>query len=255
MLLALDIGNTSIAIGAFEGEYLRRTWRLATTIGRMPDEYASILLPLFNQEGLNTSDITDVCISSVVPPLNSAFEEMFQRYFRVKPLIVGTGIKTGIRVRMDNPREVGPDRVVHAVAAYRLYGGPVIIISMGTATTFDTLTKEGEYIGGAIAPGINISAEALFTHTSMLRRIELVRPNRAIGSNTVTAMQSGIVFGYIGMVEGLISRIQKELPEKAKVVVTGGYSEIIAKETNFIDIVNPNLILIGLRMVYAMNKV
>jgi len=254
MLLALDIGNTSIAIGAFDGEELKLTWRLATAMGRMPDEYASTLLPLFQQEGLKPSDITDVCIASVVPPLNTTFEQLFERYFKIKPMVVGTGTKTGIRVKMDNPREVGPDRVVHAVAAYRLYGGPVIVVSMGTATTFDTITRDGEYVGGAIAPGINISAEALYTRTSMLRRIELVRPSKAIGSNTVAAMQSGVVFGYIGLVEGIIARIQKELPEKAKVVVTGGYAELIAKETRVIDVMNPHLILTGLRMVYDMNK-
>jgi len=180
---------------------------------------------------------------------------MFQRYFHVKPLIVGTGTKTGVKIRMDNPREVGADRIVHGAAAYQLYGGPLIIVDLGTATTFDTISKNGEYTGGAIAPGIQTGAEALFARTAMLPRVNLTRPQKAIGTNTVSAMQSGIVFGYISLVEGMVARIQKEMTEKAKVILTGGYLDIIAKESNIFDIVNPNLIFIGLRMVYAMNKV
>ena len=254
MLLTLDVGNTSVAMGAFEGDKLKATWRMATSISRMPDEYAALLFPLLNQEGFKTSDITDVCICSVVPPLIATFEHLFERYFKIKPLIVGAGTKTGVRIRMDNPREVGPDRIVHSAAAHHLYGGPLIIVDMGTATTFDTVTKDGEYTGGAIAPGLNTAAEALFGRTAMLPRVKLVRPAKAIGTNTIAAMQSGIVFGYVGLIEGMISRIQKELPEKAKVVVTGGYSEIIAGETNLVDVVNPDLILIGLKLVYGMNK-
>jgi type III pantothenate kinase len=255
MLLAIDVGNTGIGLGLFEGEKLRVTWRTATSISRMPDEYAALLFPLLNQEGLKTSDITDVCICSVVPPVVGTLEGLFERYFNVKPLVVGAGTKTGVRIRMDNPREVGPDRIVHSAAAHQLYGGPLIIVDLGTATTFDTVSKAGEYIGGAIAPGFQTGAEALVARTAMLPRVKLVRPSKAIGTNTETAMQSGIVFGYVSLIEGMVARIQKELPEKAKVILTGGFLNIIAKETSVIDVVDPNLVFIGLRLVYAMNKV
>jgi type III pantothenate kinase len=254
MLLAIDVGNTGVGLGVFEGDRLRFTWRMATSISRTPDEYSALLLPLLNQEGLKASDITDVCICSVVPPMIGTLTDLFERYFNLKPLIVGAGTKTGVRIRMDNPREVGPDRIVHSAAAHHLYGGPLIIVDMGTATTFDTVSKNGEYTGGAIAPGFQTSAEALFSRTAMLPRVNLTRPAKAIGSNTITAMQSGIVFGYIGLVEGLISRIQKELPEKAKVIATGGYTDILDRETAGIDVINPNLIFIGLRLIYEMNK-
>ncbi len=254
MLLTIDVGNTGMGLGIFQNNDLRVTWRMATSISRMPDEYAAILFSLLTQEGLNTSDITDVCICSVVPPTVGTLEEMFDRYYHIKPLVVGAGTKTGVRIRMDNPREVGPDRIVHSAAAYNLYGGPLIIVDTGTATTFDTVSKNGEYTGGAIAPGIQTGAEALFARTAMLPRVNLMRPNKAIGTNTIAAMQSGIVFGYVSLIEGMISRIQKEMPEKAKVILTGGFTDIIAKEIDFIDEVNPNLIFIGLRLVYTMNK-
>lgn len=254
MLLAIDIGNTSVMFGVFEGKDLRNTWRMATSISRMPDEYAALLLSIMQHYGLKTSDITEAAMCSVVPPLIGTFEDVLKRYFDITPLIVGAGTKTGIRIRMDNPREVGADRITHAAAAVHLYGSPVIIIDMGTATTFDTVSKEGDYIGGAIAPGINTAAEALFARTAMLPRVKLTRPAKVIGTNTIAAMQSGIILGYVSLCEGMVARIQKELGEKAKVVATGGYSEIIAKETKAIDIVNPNLILIGLRLIYEMNK-
>ena len=254
MLLAIDIGNTSVMLGVFDGKDLRTTFRMATSVSRMPDEYAALLLSILQHQGLKPSDITEAAMCSVVPPLTGTFEDLLKRYFNVTPMVVGTGIKTGVRIRMDNPREVGADRIVHAAAAHHLYGGPVIIIDMGTATTFDTVSKEGDYIGGAIAPGINTAAEALFTRTAMLPRVKLARPAKVIGTNTIAAMQSGIVFGYVSLCEGMVARIQKELGEKAKVVATGGYAEIIANETKAIDVTNPNLILIGLRLIYAMNK-
>jgi len=254
MLLAIDIGNTSTKLGVFDREKLRATWQMATRLHRMPDEYAALLLNLMHHQGLDISDITEVALCSVVPPLTATFEELFQRYFHTSPLVVASGVKTGVRIRMDNPREVGADRIVNAAAAHHLYGGPAIIIDLGTATTFDTVSKEGDYIGGAIAPGINTAAEALFTRTAMLPRVELLPPKRAIGTNTIAAIQSGIVFGYVGLVEGIVARIQKELGEKAKVVATGGYAELIAKETTVIDMVNPDLTLIGLRLIYKMNK-
>jgi len=254
MLLAIDVGNTDITLGIFEGEELRATWHVATGIHRMTDEYAALLLNLLRHQGLGTSDIKEIVLCSVVPSLIATFEEVFQRYFLVSPLVVAAGVKTGVRIRMDNPREVGADRIVNAAAAHHLYGGPVIITDLGTATTFDTVSKEGDYLGGAIAPGILTAAEALFMRAAVLPRVELVRPKQAIGTNTIAAMQSGIVFGYVALVEGMVARIQQELGGKAKVVATGGCAELIAKETTVIDVVNPNLTLIGLRLIYLMNK-
>jgi len=254
MLLAVDIGNTDTALGVFENEELRATWHMATAIHRMADEYAVLLLNLLHHQGLDKSDIKEVALCCVVPPLLGTFEELFQRYFHISPLVVGPGLKTGVRIRVDNPREVGADRIANAAAAHHLYRGPIIIVDLGTATTFDTISKEGDYLGGAIAPGINTAAEALFTRAAMLPRVELVHPKRAIGTNTITAMQSGIVFGYVGLVEGMVARIQQELGGKATVVATGGYAELIAKETAVIDEVNPDLTLVGLRLIYLMNK-
>lgn len=254
MLLAIDIGNSAIMLGVFEGNQLRATWNIATGIHRMADEYASLLLNLLRHEGLNAADIKDIALCSVVPPLVATFEEMFWKYFHTSPLLIEAGIKTGIRIRMDNPKEVGADRIVNAVAAHQLYGGPVIITDLGTATTFDTVSREGDYIGGAIAPGILTATEALFMRSAKLPRVELVRPKKAIGTNTVDAMKSGIIFGYVALIEGVVARIQNELGEKAKVVATGGCAELIAKETSVIDIVNLTLTLTGLRLIYQMNR-
>ena len=255
MLLAVDIGNTNISFGVFEGEELRATWRMATDVNRMADEYAALLLNLLHHQGLNISDIQEVALCSVVPPLTSTFVDLSQRYFHTTPLVVGAGVKTGVRIRMDNPREVGADRIADAAAAHHLYGGPVIIIDLGTATTFGIVSKEGDYIGGIIATGIATAAEALFTRTAQLPRVELAHPKRVIGTNTVTAMQSGIIYGYASLVEGMLARIQQELGEKVKVVATGGYAGLIARETAVIDEVNPDLTLVGLRLIYLMNKV
>ena len=255
MLLAIDIGNTNISFGVFEGEELRATWRLATDVNQMADEYAALLLNLLHHQGLETSDIKEIALCCVVPPLITTFTDLSQRYFHTMPLVVGAGIKTGVRIRMDNPREVGADRIADAVAAHHLYGGPVIIIDLGTATVFGIVSKEGDYIGGIIATGIATAAEALFTRTAQLPRVELAHPKRVIGTNTVTAIQSGIVYGYASLVEGMLARIEKELGEKAKVVATGGYAGLIAKETTVIDEVNPSLTLVGLRLISLMNKV
>ena len=254
MLLAIDIGNTETTLGVFEGEELQATWHMATVIHRMADEYASLLLNLLHHQGLDKSDIKEVALCSVVPPLIATFEELFQRYFHLSPLVVGAGVKTGVSIRTDNPREVGADRIVNAAAAHHLYGGPVIITDLGTATTFDTVSKEGDYLGGAIAPGITMAAEALSMQTAMLPQVELAPPKHAIGTNTISAMQSGIVFGYVGLIEGIVARIRQELGGKAKVVATGGYADLIAKGTRVIDVVNPDLTLIGLRLIYLMNK-
>ena len=218
MLLAIDIGNTDIALGVFDNEELRVTWHMATGIDRRTDEYAALLLNLLHHQEMDTSDIKEVALCSVVPPLLATFEELFERYFCLSPLVVGAGVKTGVRIRIDNPREVGADRIVNAAAAHHLYGGPIIIADLGTATTFDAVSKEGDYLGGAIAPGIVTATEALFVRAAMLPRVELARPKRAIGTNTVAAMQSGIIFGYVGLVEGMVARFQQELGEKARVV-------------------------------------
>jgi len=254
MLLAVDIGNTSISIGVFEGEKLRTSWRMATSIQHMADEYATFLLNILHHQGLYPSNITEIAMCSVVPPLITTFVDLSQRYFHVTPLVVGAGAKTGVRIRMDNPREVGADRIADAAAAHHLYGGPVVIIDLGTATTFGIVSKEGDYIGGIIATGIATAAEALVTRTAQLPRVELTRPKHVIGTNTVAAIQSGIIFGYVSLVEGMLSRIEKELGEKATVVATGGYAELIANETKVINIVNLDLTLIGLRLIYEMNK-
>ena len=254
MLLAIDIGNTSITLGVFEGDELRTTWHVATDIDRSVDEYAILMLNLLHQRGVDTSDTEDAALCCVVPPLLATFKELLQRYFRISPLVVGAGIKTGVRIRMDNPREVGADRIANAAAAHHLYCGPIIITDLGTATTFDIVSKEGDYVGGVIAPGITIAAESLFMRAAMLPRIELIHPKHTIGTNTIAAMQSGIIFGYVGLVEGVVARIQQELGEKTKVIATGGYAELIAKETTIIDAVNPNLTLTGLGLIFQMNK-
>jgi type III pantothenate kinase len=254
MLLAIDIGNTNVTFGVFQGEKIKCTWRVSTAIHRTADEYANIMLSLMDRWGVNPSQVKDVVTCSVVPPLLIIFEEVCKRYLKKTPLIVEAGVKTGIRIDMDNPREVGPDRIVNAVAAHQLYGGPIIVIDMGTATTLDVVSKDGSYIGGAIAPGIIISTEALFTRTAVLPRIELTLPKKAIGRNTVAAMQSGIVFGYIGLIEGIVSRIQAELEERAKVAATGGLAEQISQASNVIEIMNPDLTLIGLRLIWEMNR-
>ena len=254
MLLCIDIGNTNIVLGFYRGEELMAQWRIATDHRRMPDEYAVTLRGLFYHNGFSSADVSGVVISSVVPPLTGTFEELCQDYFHQKPLVVDVGIKTGLRIRYDNPREVGADRVVNAAATLRLYGAPACIVDFGTATTFDALSAEGDYIGGAIAPGILISAEALFARTAKLPRIDLVRPPRAIGSNTVQSMQSGILFGYVGLVEGMVARFRAELGADMRVVGTGGLAEVIARETPVIEAVDPWLTLKGLRMIYEMNR-
>ena len=252
MLLAIDIGNTNITFGVFDGEKLLATWRIATDVNKMPDEYAIAMLSILGHRDLTPSNITGIAMCSTVPPLNTIFEELFQQYLGITPLIVSPGVKTGVRIRFDNPKEVGPDRIANTAAAHHLYEGPVIVVDFGTATTFDVVSGDGGFLGGVIAPGIAGAAEALFTRTAALPRIELVAPNQVIGSNTISAMQSGIVSGYVGLVEGIIARIQREMGEKATVVATGGYADIIAGETSVIDSVNPDITLIGLRLIYLM---
>jgi len=253
MLLAADIGNTNITLGAFDGETLLASWRLSTDTRRQPDEYAAMLQTVLPMRHVSSSDIHGAIICSVVPPLTGVFEDVCKKAFDVTPLVVGTGIRTGVRILYDSPRDVGADRIVDAAAAYRLYGGPVIIVDFGTATVFDAVTREGEYLGGAIFPGLNVAADALFFGTSQLRRVELAPPKSAIGRNTVAALQSGLVFGHVAMVEGMVRRFKDELAEDAKVIATGGLAPLIAGETSVFDAVNADLTLFGLRMIYAMN--
>ena len=254
MFLAIDIGNTNVTMGVFDGEQIRYTWRMATDIHKMPDEYASALMPLLQFRKIPLTEIKEVALCSTVAPLVPIFVELLNDYFKIKPLVIGPGIKTGIRVRMDNPKEVGTDRIVNTVAGFKLYGGPTIVVDLGTATTFDVISKEGDFIGGAIAPGPMTAAEALFSRTAALPRIQFIHPQKAIGTSTIAAMQSGIMFGYAGLVESIVTHIEKELGEKATVVATGGFGAIFAQETTIFKVVNPDITLIGLRMLYQMNK-
>jgi type III pantothenate kinase len=206
-----------------------------------------------SMKGLAFGDVDAAIMASSVPPLVTVFEELCQGYFGVSPMVIGPGTKTGVRISIDNPREVGADRVVNAAAAHHRYGGPLIVIDLGTATTFDAISEDGDYLGGAIAPGILISAEALFEHAAKLPRVELVRPARAIGRNSIAAMQSGIILGYVGLIEGIVARMRKELGGKAKVIATGGLADVIASETNVVEAIEADLTLLGLRLIYDLN--
>jgi type III pantothenate kinase len=254
MLLVIDIGNTNIVLGVYREEELAACWRLATDVHKMADEYIVLLNSLFSNEGLSKSEVKGSAISCVVPPLLPVFQEVCRKHLQVEPLVVGPGIKTGVRILIDNPRELGADRIVNAIAVRRLYGTPAIVIDFGTATTFDVVSREGDYLGGAIAPGIGISAEALYREAAQLPRIELAIPKKVIGKNTVTSMQSGVLFGYVALVEGMVERIVEELGEETKVIATGGLAGVIAREASIIQVVNPNLTLEGLRLIYEMNR-
>ena len=254
MLLAVDIGNTETTLGVFEADELKATWHIATIISRSVDEHAALLIDLLENRGLKANAIEEVALCSVVPPLTTTFEDVFKQYLKIPPLVVNAGVKTGVRVCMDNPKEVGADRIVNAAAAQHLYGGPVIIVDLGTATTFDVVSAKGDYMGGAIAPGMAAAAEAMFHKAAMLPRVELIRPESTIGTNTIDAMKSGIVFGYVGLVEGMVARIQRELGTRSRVIATGGLAKLIAGETKVIDEVNPHLTLIGLKLIYGLNR-
>jgi type III pantothenate kinase len=261
MLLALDIGNSHITLGVFDdgrGDRLQHTpsatWRVATVHDRMADEYGLLFNSLLSLKGISPSALTAVALCSVVPPLTPTFVDMCETYFKMKPLVVETGIKTGIKILYDNPRDVGADRIADAAAALKLYGGPVIVVDFGTATVFDAISGQAEYVGGAIAPGIAVAADALFHSTSQLRRVELHRPDTAIGKNTVHAMQSGLVLGYAEMVKGMVARFDRELGGGCKVVATGGLAGLIAAEADVFDAVNEDLTLSGLRIIYELNS-
>jgi type III pantothenate kinase len=254
MLLVLDIANTNIKLGMFDGDKLKATWRISTGVQRMADEYAVMLSNLLRHQGIELKDVKKGAISCVVPPLLTTFHELFERYFNIEPLVVGPGVKTGVRIRYPNPREVGSDLIANAAAALHLYKPPIVVVALGTATAFAVVTKGGDYVGGVIAPGLGISAEALYTRTAALPRVELTRPKKVIGDSTNASMQSGLIFGWVGLVEGILRRIQEELGEKTMVVATGGYADIIAKETKAIDEVNPNLTLFGIKVIHDMNR-
>lgn len=253
MLFCIDIGNTNITLGLYDGDTLGPHWRLSTDHDRMPDEFAMQLLALFAYAKLSAADVDGIALASVVPPLTGKWVEVCRTYLKCEPLVVDANTKTGIRILYDNPQAVGADRIVDAVAAYRLYGGPACVVDFGTATTFDAITATGDYLGGAIVPGIGISAEALFQRAAKLPKVEIARPPTAIGRNTVHAMQSGLLFGYVGLVEGMVARFRQELGPGMKVIGTGGLASIIAQETTVIEQIAPWLTLDGLRMVYAMN--
>lgn len=255
MLLVIDVGNTNIVLGVYDGQTLKGHWRISTDRMRTTDEYGVIIMNLFlHDKTVNAEDIEGVIISSVVPPLMPTLERVSIRYFNVEPLIVGPGTKTGMAIKYENPREVGADRIVNAVAAYEQYGGPLIIIDFGTATTYCAVLANGDYIGGVITPGVMISAEALFQRAAKLPRIEVKDPGQVINRNTVSSMQSGMFYGYVGQVEGLVARMKAEMPQGVKVVATGGLAQLISSATECIDYVEPMLTLEGLRLIYDKNK-
>lgn len=254
LLLAIDISNTGIKFGIYplKGDELRARWRIATVREKTADEYAMLLTELCRNAGLRLEAIADVIVTCVVPQLTPVFQQLTTQYLGREAIFISSQLDLGIRLLVDNPRELGTDRIISALAAHRVYGGPAIVIQFGTATSFDCVSSEGDYLGGAIAPGLGISAEALARAGAQLYQVELVPPPAAIGKNTVNNMQSGIVFGHIGLVEGLVARLRKEMPEgeRARVIAHGGLADVIANVTPSIDIVDPQLLLRGLRLAY-----
>jgi type III pantothenate kinase len=250
----VDVGNTNIVLGIYREKELVCHWRISTDRERTSDEYGVLIFNLFQHMNMDMKQISAVIISSVVPPLIVPLQRMCVRYFGGDPLVVGPGIKTGIRINYENPREVGADRIVNAIGAFEKYGGPLVIVDFGTATTFCAIADNGDYLGGAIAPGIGISTEALFQRAAKLPRIELVMPKTAICRNTVASMQAGIIFGFVGQVDEVVRRMKQELVGTAKVVATGGLANLIAQESSTIDVVEPFITLEGLRIVYERNR-
>lgn len=253
MILTIDIGNTNIKCGVFDGDKLVYSLRLASSVSKTSDEYGLTMSDLLAQNGISRKDITGVIISSVNPNLNYTFEHMSNYFFGVKPLMIGSGIKTGLNIKYDNPKEVGADRIVNSVAAYYTYGGPVIVIDCGTATTFNYINAKGEFLGGAISFGLKTGMDALTAATAKLPKIELVAPLKALGKTTITNMQSGIIYGFIGMVEYMVKKLKAEEGE-AKVIATGGLSEIISESSAIIDKVDRTLTLRGLNIIYNLNR-
>lgn len=257
MLLVIDVGNTNIVFGVYKDKELLYDWRIATERDRTSDEYGLLFEQIFRYHGLDPKEVNDVIISSVVPPLMHTLPAMSIKYFNIDPIVVGPGVKTGMNIKYDNPREVGADRIVNAVAAYEKYGGPLIIVDFGTAITFCAVSKEGDYLGGAITPGIKISAEALFMRTAKLPKVEIAKPEKVIAKNTINSIQSGLVFGYIGMVDYIIEKMIREMGEKentVNIIATGGFSNLIASESKYIKKIDKMLTLEGLRIVFERNK-
>jgi len=253
MILVFDIGNSNIVMGTYEGKKLLKHWRISTDRQKTGDEYGMLINDLFRYQGISMKDVTAIVISSVVPPLVVPMVKMCERYFNIRPLVVGPDIKTGIKIHYENPGAIGADRIVNVVGAYEEYGGPLIVIDIGTATTFDVVAENGDFLGGAIAPGMGASADALFQFTAKLPRVELVPPPKIIATNTIQGMQAGIVFGYVGQIDTIVRKIKKEFGGEMKVVATGGFASMIMGESDTIDEIDHFLTLAGLRVLYERN--
>lgn len=254
MVFVLDVGNSNIKCGLFSDGKLINSWRMTTRLERTADEYGIRIMAFFNHVGLKPENIDGIIISSVIPSINYTLQHMCSTYFKKRAMVIGPGMKTGINIKYDNPKELGADRIVGAIAAYHLYGGPCIIIDFGTATTFGAISENGDFLGGAICPGLKISAEALTVNAAKLPRVELVKPESIIAKSTITGMQAGIIYGYVGQVDYIIRKFKSEIGGEPKVIATGGLAKLVAQETKEIDEINSLLTLIGLNIVYNKNK-